>query len=571
MIDSIGNLYGNGKNRIELSINGGYDVATFTPTGSRFYGADTISLASKTILGTDGSGKIIDNSATTLANNTTGNAATATKWQTARNLTIGSSTQAQDGTAALTYSLAAIGAQPAGSYLPVNNPVFTGTLSGPTISASTTTYSPAYTGGTITLSGNVSASTANIGALAGTVVASSGSLSSLSGTNLVLGNGSTIAQSTFQAAGSYQPLENQRLSTTNSPTFAGATIGTGAVTVGSLTAGGIVKANTSGALSIASVGDINSGMGYSVPVTGDGVYTIANGSRLNGIFHIHWEVSNRAEDLVVQCSANQFDQGTITVLSYGSYTNSNSISNVSIYKASGGATMYLTVTLGNRNSGTASIGVTYFGMASGMSFLGSYSGTAISSMTTVPYNSLGTSGGATIGGGLTVFGTGTAISAPNGEITSRGNNVVTSILRSYRASQALTSSYASIVSALAGSTTIPANSLSVGDVLHIHASIPSAAGGGTWNLIQYFNGSSIGAGGPSATTGGMVYDAYATVITTGSSGTMEINQNYLFPSPAMYSTGVFSINTTTTNTFDVDAIVSGSATITYPVVTIEKL
>jgi hypothetical protein len=182
-----------------------------------------------------------------------------------------------------------------------------------------------------------------------------------------------------------------------------------------------------------------------------------------------------------------------------------------------------------------------------------------------------TSTGVTVTGGLSVSGSGTAISAPNGEITSRGNNVVTSILRSYRASQALTSSYASIVSALAGSTTIPANSLSVGDVLHIHASIPSAAGGGTWNLIQYFNGSSIGAAGPSANTGGMVYDAYATVITTGSSGTMEINQNYLFPSPAMYSTGVFSINTTTTNTFDVDAIVSGSATIAYPVVTIEKL
>jgi hypothetical protein len=177
----------------------------------------------------------------------------------------------------------------------------------------------------------------------------------------------------------------------------------------------------------------------------------------------------------------------------------------------------------------------------------------------------------TTSGAVTANATGTAISAPNGEITSRGNNVVTSILRSYRASQALTSSYASIVSALAGSTTIPANSLSVGDVLHIHASIPSAAGGGTWNLIQYFNGSSIGSGGPSAITGGMVYDAYATVITTGSSGTMEINQNYLFPSPAMYSTGVFSINTTTTNTFDVDAIVSGSATIAYPVVTIEKL
>jgi hypothetical protein len=43
----------------------------------------------------------------------TGNAATATKWATARNLTIGSSTQALDGTSDKTFTLAAIGAQAA--------------------------------------------------------------------------------------------------------------------------------------------------------------------------------------------------------------------------------------------------------------------------------------------------------------------------------------------------------------------------------------------------------------------------------------------------------------------------
>jgi len=48
-----------------------------------------------------------------LNQSTTGNAATATKWATARNLTIGSSTQALDGTSDKTFTLAAIGAQAA--------------------------------------------------------------------------------------------------------------------------------------------------------------------------------------------------------------------------------------------------------------------------------------------------------------------------------------------------------------------------------------------------------------------------------------------------------------------------
>jgi len=48
--------------------------------------------------------------------------------------------------------------------------------------------------------------TTTIGTGTGTAILTSGVVSTLSGTNLVLGNGSTIPQSTFQAAGSYLPL-----------------------------------------------------------------------------------------------------------------------------------------------------------------------------------------------------------------------------------------------------------------------------------------------------------------------------------------------------------------------------
>jgi hypothetical protein len=109
---------------LRFTVNAGDALLLDANKHAHFYGSlysagpDTIAnLLSKTIIGTDAGGQVIDNSATTLANNTTGSAA---KWTTARNLTIGSSTQAQDGTAALTYSLAAIGAQAAGSYMPLN-------------------------------------------------------------------------------------------------------------------------------------------------------------------------------------------------------------------------------------------------------------------------------------------------------------------------------------------------------------------------------------------------------------------------------------------------------------------
>lgn len=70
---------------------------------------------------TTGTARFADSSRAAGIADTAKKAGTATKWATARNLTIGSSTQAIDGTMALTYSLAAIGAQPAGSYQPLEN------------------------------------------------------------------------------------------------------------------------------------------------------------------------------------------------------------------------------------------------------------------------------------------------------------------------------------------------------------------------------------------------------------------------------------------------------------------
>jgi hypothetical protein len=57
----------------------------------------------------------------TLNQSTTGNAATATKWATARTLTIGATGKTIDGSANQSWSLAEIGAQAAGSYQPLED------------------------------------------------------------------------------------------------------------------------------------------------------------------------------------------------------------------------------------------------------------------------------------------------------------------------------------------------------------------------------------------------------------------------------------------------------------------
>jgi hypothetical protein len=439
--------------------------------------------------------------------------------------------------------------------------------------------------------------TTTIGSGTGTAVLTSGVVSTLSGTNLVLGNSSTIPQSTFQPAlsgGTTGALTKW----TGSSTLGNAAWSDIQTGIGSQGAGLALMGPTSGPNASPTFRSIiNTDLG-SVAWGGSLAGTGPNPD-VRGIWGLSVPTPT-AGNLRYNGSAYAWD-GTsyATSASLGSYLplvagSGNPLSGELYASASGTAILAGTgrissaaIAVDALNAYNASLATgNNIGLAVGKSGALNQSGyvywvqgaTDAASVLHVdtyaggnPIEFNGSKYTFDGSGTATFSGTTTAISVPNGEITSRGNNVVTSILRSYRASQALTSSYASIVSALAGSTTIPANSLSVGDVLHIYASIPSAAGGGTWNLIQYFNGSSIGAAGPSATTGGMVYDAYATVITTGSSGTMEINQNYLFPSPAMYSTGVFSINTTTTNTFDVDAIVSGSATIAYPAVTIEKL
>jgi len=61
-----------------------------------------------------------------------------------------------------------------------------------------------------------------IGSLAGTLIGTAGNVSALSGTNLVLGNGSTIAQSMFQTAGTYLTPSNVSGVTDQLAVFSGA-------------------------------------------------------------------------------------------------------------------------------------------------------------------------------------------------------------------------------------------------------------------------------------------------------------------------------------------------------------
>ena len=73
----------------------------------------------------------------------------------------------------------------------------------------------------ISLTRDADFSTLKVGSLSGTLIGTAGNVSALSGTGLVLGNGTTIPQSTFVTSGSYLPLaggtmDNDALVTFNS-------------------------------------------------------------------------------------------------------------------------------------------------------------------------------------------------------------------------------------------------------------------------------------------------------------------------------------------------------------------
>ena len=117
---------GSSSNYVTLGMYGANDLLTITAAGVPKFSGLTASKfvktdASKGLISTDVAYSDLTGTVPTWNQSTTGNAATATKWSTARNLTIGSSTQALDGTTALTFSLAAIGAQAAGTYLTPSN------------------------------------------------------------------------------------------------------------------------------------------------------------------------------------------------------------------------------------------------------------------------------------------------------------------------------------------------------------------------------------------------------------------------------------------------------------------
>lgn len=155
---------GSSSNYVTLGMYGANDLLTITAAGVPKFSGLTASKfvktdASKNLVSADVAYSDLTGTVPTWNQSTTGNAATAAKWSTARNLTIGSSTQAIDGTSDKTFTLAAIGAQAAGSYQPLENQRLS------------TTNSPTFGGivgtGTITSNYGVGANGAIIGGRSG--------------------------------------------------------------------------------------------------------------------------------------------------------------------------------------------------------------------------------------------------------------------------------------------------------------------------------------------------------------------------------------------------------------------
>ena len=167
--------------------------------------------ASKTIVGTNSAGQLVDASAATLANNTTGSAA---KWTTARNLTIGSSTQALDGSAALTYSLSAIGAlaTPGGT----TSQILSGT--GSVLSTLPTAALPAFTGDVTNSAGSLAMT---VKGLNGTLLSGLGTaiLVNTTGTGVPRVATYTDLQTTFGTQGMQLVFAGPTSGANASPTF----------------------------------------------------------------------------------------------------------------------------------------------------------------------------------------------------------------------------------------------------------------------------------------------------------------------------------------------------------------
>ena len=193
--------------------NGGFNILGVTAGGVgvsalRNYGPDTLSTTSATVLGTNASGLVVDNSSATLSNNTTGSAAILT---TAR--TIATSGDAT-GTATSFNGSANISIPT--TVTKINGTLLSGLATG-ILKNTTTTGVPsiAVAADFPTLNQNTTGSAAKWTTPRNLTIGAS--TQALDGTTALT---YSLAAIGAQVAGSYQPLENQRLSTSNSPTFA---------------------------------------------------------------------------------------------------------------------------------------------------------------------------------------------------------------------------------------------------------------------------------------------------------------------------------------------------------------
>ncbi|MHB8209030.1 hypothetical protein [Mucilaginibacter sp.] len=92
---------------------------------------------------------------------------------------------------------------------------------------------------------------------------------------------------------------------------------------------------------------------YSIPVTADGTYVIASGSRVKGTYTVSFETANRIQTVVLVANGTQYDgNSTLSILSNTSYNWSVVLSNFRFAFNSDKSIIYLLFDVTNRNSGT---------------------------------------------------------------------------------------------------------------------------------------------------------------------------------------------------------------------------
>lgn len=118
----------------------------------------------------------------------------------------------------------------------------------------------------------------------------------------------------------------------------------------------------------------------SIATPSDGSYVIASGVRIHGEYIVSWgETANRVQTVHLLVNADQYDvSSTLQIEENHSYLGTVVLSNFRLLMSANGATVYLVMTVGNRNGGTT-VNAQYQGTAYyGASWGGTLVGTEVS-------------------------------------------------------------------------------------------------------------------------------------------------------------------------------------------------